>query len=186
MRDSVKSLIKVKYAYCFSLIHTTLDLVKEERWIWHSLLMTNLQHLLLIHVYLPGDGLFQIFSRNQNEDRWPKSLTGFLVFSSLITWNPLAPLLFTHSSLAATVLCTQCTFYCLLCLVFYHSIEKVRQSIYLVQSSLLYFLSAMENILIFLMTSVFPFCSVRFYYPWLYRGNKGRQELYNRGQVLQA
>ena len=31
----------------------------------------------------------------------------------------------------------------------------------------------MENILVFLMTSVFPFCSGRFYLPWFYRGKKG-------------
>jgi len=94
-------------------------------------------------------------------------------FSSLITSDPLAPIFFTHSSLAATGLCIQCAFYCLLSLLFYLLIEKIRQSIYLVQSSLLYFLSAMENILVFLMTSVFPFCSGRFYLPWFYRGKKG-------------
>lgn len=75
------------------------------------------------------------------------SFTGFLFFSNP---NPLATLLFTHWFLAATVLCIQFTFCCWLSLLFYHLIEKIRQSIYLVQSSLLYFLSAMENILIFL------------------------------------
>lgn len=38
-------------------------------------------------------------------------------FSSLITWNPPALLLFTHSFLAAPVLCIQFTFYCLLSLI---------------------------------------------------------------------
>lgn len=104
-------------------------------------------------------------------------------FYFLITWNTLAPLLFTLSSLAATVLFIQCTFYCLLSLLFYHLIEKTRQNVYFVQSSLLYFLSAMENIFLFLMICVFPFCSVRFSYPWPYRGSKRWQELYNRSQI---
>lgn len=45
----------------------------------------------------------------------------------------------------------------------------------------------MENILIFLITSIFSFlfCSVRFHYLWLYRGNGEWQEMQSRGQVLQ-
>lgn len=54
--------------------------MKEVRWIWHSLLMTNLWCLLLICFYLLGESLLQIFSRKQNEDGWPKSFTGFLGF----------------------------------------------------------------------------------------------------------